>query len=39
VELIVETLPWRARTRTPRRDPHDKVGIRIAYRKLLFALA
>lgn len=31
VELIVETLPWKPRGRAPRRQPHDMVGVRIAY--------
>ena len=31
VELIVETLPWKPHARVPRRDPHDMVGVRIAY--------
>ena len=31
VELIVETLPWRSRSRVPRRDAHDMVGVRIGF--------
>ena len=31
VELIVETLPWMPRARMPRRESHDRVGVRIGY--------
>jgi len=31
VELIVETLPWTPRGRAPRREPRDRVGVRIGY--------
>lgn len=34
VELIVETLPWTPRGRAPRRQPHDMVGVRIAYSEI-----
>ena len=31
MELIVETLPWKPRSRVPRREPQDMVGVRIGY--------
>ena len=31
VELIVETTPWKPKTRHPRREPHDMVAVRINY--------
>jgi hypothetical protein len=31
VELIVETTPWRPRSRNARRRPRDMVSVRIAY--------
>lgn len=31
VELIVETLPWTPRGRSPRPQPDDRVGVRIAF--------
>ncbi|MGH9787006.1 MAG: hypothetical protein ACRD88_22780 [Terriglobia bacterium] len=31
VELIVETIPWNARSRSARREPEDRVAVRIAY--------
>ena len=31
VELIVETVSWAPRARTPRRAPDDLVGVRISY--------
>ena len=31
VELIVETTPWHPRRRNARREPADRVAVRIAY--------
>lgn len=31
VELVVETVPWTPRPRARRREPHDVVGVSIAY--------
>jgi hypothetical protein len=31
VELIVETTPWSPHVRTQRRNPHDRVGVPVAY--------
>lgn len=31
VELIVETTPWNPRRRNARREPHDRVAVRIAF--------
>jgi hypothetical protein len=31
VELIVETTPWNPRQRNARREPHDRVAVRIGY--------
>jgi hypothetical protein len=31
VELIVETVPWMPRPRTPARTADERVGVRIAY--------
>lgn len=31
VELIVETIPWAPNRRSPRREPEDRVAIRIGF--------
>lgn len=31
VELVIEETPWRGRSRRPRRNDHDLVGVRIAW--------
>lgn len=31
VELVIEEVPWHGRARKPRRNDHDRVGVRVAW--------